>query len=407
MGDALASGEIVLDGGLIRIATTGTQSRVRGTRAPYEAANRILNQTGLAQLLAAVDSATQYSKAILGRAPRSAGELSDLYAGLLVHGTEIETSAIARAFPEASLEGVPQMVRMLANRQRLRKANERVVAYLCSHRNGPACTAPMFTARSASLTLGWRLWKAAYDPRHHRQAIPAYGLFIREYGVPRDLPIAVPYGSVPEALATLLERRNRQRTPNPMARRALDAALGNEGSGIVVAKLLGFDVFTPLDQSAKRRLWVPAGAAVPPGLQAAVSEGVSLPAIRKGWQSLVRLAQLVLRRDMGAEPGEMIDVGAASCVAQRHLGRLIRTIHACAYFSNAAFRAELRQFFSEQQWLETLRQAIHHGRVRPAPGGHKSIPRSSDETLTLLANIVLAGAVMSSAKKSDEGCRLP
>lgn len=383
MSAALASGEITVQGGAIHIARTRTPSPARETLPPYAAVNRMLRQTRLTDLLERVDAATEYSKAILRRAPRSAGERSDLYAALLVHGTEIETSEIARVIPQAGLEGVPQMMRLLANRERLRHANERVVAFLCRHPNAGSAV-PTLSAGSACLALAWRLWKAAYDPRHHRQAIPAYAGFIGRHGIPRDLPIAAPEGAIQQTVASLL------------ARCELDAALVDEASGIVIGKLIGLDVFTPSRASAQRRLWVPAGSAVSPGLQATVSEGVSLPAIRKGWQSLARLGQLLVRGDPGQEPRELAHLRATSCVAERHLGRLIRTLHACMYYSNGAFRAALQQSFSEQQRLEALRQAIYHGPARARRRQYESMPPSSAETLTLLTNIFLAGALTAS-----------
>lgn len=392
IGEALASGEIVLDGGLVRIAGTRTQSLTPKMPGLSGAMTRILNETAFTELLPRVDSATEYSTAILGKAPRSTRELSDLYAALLVHGTAIDTSVIARMFPHATLDGVPRAMRMLANRERLRKANERVVAYLCSHANGPECAGPMLTTRSARLALGWRLWKAAHDPRHHRHAVQAYARFIERHGIPRELPVVAPYRRIRQALAPLLRRHYGANTANPAEH---EAALDNGLSAIVIAKLLGFDVFTPLDVSTTHRLWVPAGTAVPPSLAGAVTRGVSLPAIRKGWHGLVRLAHLAGQGATRAELRGHVHQGGASCrVAHRHLGRLIRTLHSCACLSNAAFRSELEQFFSEQHSLERLRQAVYRGPYRRKAGGTKSIPASSDETLTLLTNIVLVGSAI-------------
>ena len=59
---------------------------------------------------------------------------------------------------------------------------------------------------------------------------------------------------------------------------------------MAIAKLLGFDLCPRLRDLAERKLYLPRGFIVPDGLEAVTVRRVSLAAIERGWDELLRLA---------------------------------------------------------------------------------------------------------------------
>ena len=59
------------------------------------------------------------------------------------------------------------------------------------------------------------------------------------------------------------------------------------------AKLLGFDLCPRLRDLAERKLYLPRIFSVPEGLEAVTVRSVSLTAIERGWDELLRLAASV------------------------------------------------------------------------------------------------------------------
>jgi hypothetical protein len=76
--------------------------------------------------------------------------------------------------------------------------------------------------------------------------------------------------------------------------------------------------------------------------------------------------------------------------AGNSLGRLIRTIYLCDYFSNPVFRRELHRILNHGESVHALERAIYVGRVAPARGRRPDESVAISGALTLLTNLVMA-----------------
>ncbi|MBT1315057.1 Tn3 family transposase, partial [Phocaeicola dorei] len=133
---------------------------------------------------------------------------------------------------------------------------------------------------------------------------------------------------------------------------------GYTNVGMAVAKLLGFDLCPWLRNLSERKLYLPRSLQVPDGLAGAVSPDISLKAIREGWDGLLRLvasihsgrvsAIVALQRFGSAAQGDPIHR------ATDHLGKLLRTLFLCDFFSNTEFRRELRTLLNRGESVHQL-----------------------------------------------------
>ncbi|MET3215858.1 UNVERIFIED_ORG: hypothetical protein ABIC48_003627 [Burkholderia territorii] len=76
--------------------------------------------------------------------------------------------------------------------------------------------------------------------------------------------------------------------------------------------------------------------------------------------------------------------------AADQLGKLLRTLFLCDYFSNAAFRRELHTLLNRGESVHQLQRAIYTGRVAPERGRRRDEMVAISGSLTLLTNLVIA-----------------
>ncbi|MBK3844194.1 Tn3 family transposase, partial [Paraburkholderia aspalathi] len=120
----------------------------------------------------------------------------------------------------------------------------------------------------------------------------------------------------------------------------------------------------------------------------------SLKAIRDGWDELLRLvasirsgrvsAIVALQRFGSAAQGDRVHRAAD------HLGKLLRTLFLCDYFSNADFRRELHTLLNRGESVHQLQRAIYIGKVAPERGRRRDEMVAISGSLTLLTNLVIA-----------------
>jgi TnpA family transposase len=164
--------------------------------------------------------------------------------------------------------------------------------------------------------------------------------------------------------------------------------------GIALAKLLGFDLCPRLKNLRERRLHLPTGHDIQGALHDVLQADVSLRAIRAGWDELLRLAASILRGEMSAVYA-LERFGAAArgdrlYRAGTELGRLLRTVYLCDYFSNAVFRREIHRQLAHGESTHSLQRAIYAGRIDPKRGRRDDELRAISASLALLTNIVMA-----------------
>ena len=131
--------------------------------------------------------------------------------------------------------------------------------------------------------------------------------------------------------------------------------------------LLGFDLCVWLRDLAERKLYLPAGVALPEGLERLPTGRVSLRKIREGWDPLLRLVASI-RRGLLSPKEALERLGRAAAGdpmrdAADALGKLLRTIFLCDFLTQPAFRRELRTLLNRGESVHQLQRAIYHGRL--------------------------------------------
>ena len=163
---------------------------------------------------------------------------------------------------------------------------------------------------------------------------------------------------------------------------------------MAIAKLSGFDLYPQLRNLSERKLYLPRGHAAPDALDLVLVKEVSLPAIRKGWDELLRLvasirsgrvsANIALQRFGSAAQGDGLHRAAD------HLGRLLRTLFLCDYFSNPELRREIHAILNRGESVHLLQRAVYLGKVPTERGRRRDELIAISGSHTLLVNLVLA-----------------
>ena len=106
---------------------------------------------------------------------------------------------------------------------------------------------------------------------------------------------------------------------------------------MTIAKLLGFDLCPRLRDLRERKLFVPRGWLVPETPEGVTVRRVSVKAIERGWDDLVRLAASIHVGKVSAA-NAIHRLGSAAVGdplhrAAEHLGHLLRTLFLCDYLA--------------------------------------------------------------------------
>ncbi len=174
--------------------------------------------------------------------------------------------------------------------------------------------------------------------------------------------------------------------------------MGYTNVAMAVAKLLGFDLCPQLRNLSERRLFVPRRMDVPDALAVATVDDISERAIIKGWNELLRLIasirigrvspKFVLEKMGSAAQGDPLHKAAD------HLGKLLRSLYLCDFFSNEDFRREIHTLLNRGESVHQLQRAVFHGRVMPERGRRSDEMRAISGSHALLTNIVIAWNTM-------------
>jgi len=173
---------------------------------------------------------------------------------------------------------------------------------------------------------------------------------------------------------------------------------GYTNAAMSIAKLLGFDLCVRLQRLSERKIYLPWGAQVPEDLERLQIGKASLKKIREGWDGLLRLIASIRQGKLTARDA-LARLGSAAKgdpvhAAADELGKLLRTIFLCDYFTNPDFRREMHALLNRGESVHFLQRAVYHGRVGVTRA------RRSDELMaisgahTLLTNVVIAWNTM-------------
>ena len=100
--------------------------------------------------------------------------------------------------------------------------------------------------------------------------------------------------------------------------------------------------------------------------------------------AVVIIGLFALQRFGSAAQGDLVHRAAD------HLGKLLRTLFLCDYFSNAEFRRELHTLLNRGESVHQLQRAIYIGKVAPERGRRRDEMITISGSLTLLTNLVIA-----------------
>ena len=159
------------------------------------------------------------------------------------------------------------------------------------------------------------------------------------------------------------------------------------------SRLQTFDLYPQLSNLRGRRLTVPKGMGIPKGLASVVDATLQLDCIKERWDDLLRIsasisngtvsAVLVLERFGSAAQGDPIYRAA------KMLGRLLRTIYLCDFFTKPTFRREIHRVLNRGESVHTLQRAIHSGEIPHERGRRPEEMHAISGSLALLTNLVI------------------
>lgn len=401
LSEAVDAGEVSIDpsSGLVHTPRMEALAQDPAADASRNAMFSIIGEVQIGDVIVEIDAACGYSEILLGRRAKSTQELVACYAALLAHGTENDAKGVAAMVPGIEVAHISAAMRSLEAHGRLRRANQRVVEFQRRH----AITTHWGTGTKASsdmmaLDASRHLYNSRTDPRRRTRAVGLYTHVLDVYGIAHDEPIVhnERQGSV---AVSGVEEYNAAQTDEKMRLSLL--AVDTHGYTFVamaLSKLLGFDLCPQLRDLAERRLYLPRGFKLPENLEDIALTNVSEGAIKKGWDELLRLIASI--RSGMVTPKEVLEKMGSSAQgdpihkAADHLGRLLRTLFLCDYFSNPEFRREIHTLLNRGESVHQLQRAVYFGRLGQQRGRRRDEMRAISGAHTLLTNLVIAWNTM-------------
>jgi TnpA family transposase len=362
-------------------------------RKTREAVFKHIGPVQLPDLLLEVDAATHFSEALLARRPSSSNELLAIYGALLAHGTDLDAKGVGSMIPGIDAAHISTAMRAVELSGRLRRANERVSEYqnalpiAALWGDGTKGSADMM-----AMDASRHLWTARVDPRRRTYAAGLYTHVRDRWGLFYDQPIVLNERQAGVAVEGV-EQHNRAEDRIRISLLAVDTH-GVTNVAMAVAKLLGFDLCPRLRDLRERKLFVPRGWPVPESLEGVTVRRVSVKAIERGWDELVRLAASIRAGKVSAAHAihrlGSAAVGDPLHRAAEHLGRLLRTLFLCDYLAIPDYRREIHTLLNRGESVHQLQRAIHGGQVAPERGRRRQEMAAISGAHALLTNIVVA-----------------
>jgi TnpA family transposase len=381
------------DAGLLHLPRLEALPEDPEPRKMIELMFRQIGDVQLPELMLEVDAHTNFSEILLGRRAYNEQELIALYAALIAHGTEIDAKGVASMTPQLDPVEVNMAMRTLETQGRLRSANDRIVDFQMRHDiarhwgSGETASSDMM-----SLDASRHLWNARVDPRRRTHAVGIYTHVHDRHGIIYDQPIVLnerQAGAAIEGVVNYNDSTDRVR----LQLLSVDTH-GYTNVAMAISKLLGFDLCPRLRNLSERKLYLPRRMEGPTELKRALANEVSLTAIRKGWDQLLRLvasirsgrvsATVALQRFGSAAQGDPVHRAAD------HLGKLLRTLYLCDYMTNVEFRREIHTILNRGESVHQLQRAVYYGRVPPERGRRANEMIAISGSHVLLTNLVIA-----------------
>lgn len=348
-----------------------------------------LPRVQLPELLIAADGETHFTWELLNRAPSAPEELRPVYAAILVAAMGLDRSEAASMMPGIRPSAIRKASFQIEDEKALRRANDRVVAFLLSQPLAKAW-GDGYEASSdlMSLDVSRHVWMARVDPKRRRYAIGTYTHVLDQWGIVYDQPLLLATRQAGAAIEGAIRQ-----SVTRLERLAVDTH-GYTDLGMAVAKTLGFDLCPRLYALRDRQLHVPRGAPFPGALAPLIAPDVSLSAIDAGWDEYLRLVATIEQGWRSAtDVLERFGSSARTDPAHRAghaLGQLIRTIYLCDYYTLPEFRRSVHQVLNRGESVHALQRQIC-ARALPARRGRRAEDLiATSGALTLVTNCVMA-----------------
>lgn len=385
----VTSGRLEIAGGDFTLEKLEKEQLPPDVAAARAAITAEIGPVQLPEILLHTDVLTRYSDVAFGSPARNERELLLRYAAILGHGTEMNASGIALMIPGFDPEEVSAAMQQLQYEDGPGRAMQRLVEYIESlpviRAAGDGSTA---SSDMMSLPTSRQLWNSRRDPRRQTPSVGMYTHVHDRWPIIYHMPIVLGDRQAGAAIEGVVRQLYID-----IARLAVDTH-GYTDVAMGVARLLGFDLCPRLKNLRERRLTVLRGTDVPECLAAVTDGTLDLACVHEQWDQLVRIAAsihngttsavLALERFGTAAQGDPVYKAAKT------LGRLMRTIYLCDYFTKSDFRRELHRILNRGESVHTLQRAIHFGEVPHQRGRQKEELQAISGSLALLTNVVIA-----------------
>ena len=327
------------------------------------------------------------------------GTLLELRRGLkrgsvLAHVTALDAAGIALMMPQVTAEQVLSAMRYVEEEGALKAANQTVVAF---QRRYPITKAwgdgTLASADLTSLDVSKHLWNARRDPRRRQPAIGSYTHLGDFWSLFNDMPLLLHERQAGAGIEGAIRQKD-----IPVATLCVDTH-GYSEFAMAIAKLLGLDLCPRLKRLQERKLFVPnKGIVIPGELKDVIDFDVSLRAIIKEWDTLVRITASIETGETSA----LVAIAHFGSVARGdpvhtagvHLGRLVRSLFLCDYLTNEVFRRTIHRILAHGESVHTLQRAIHDGTPSKPRGRRPEELMATSGALTLLTNLCLTWNTM-------------
>lgn len=356
--------------------------------------NRI-GEVQLPDLLVETDALCGFSQALLGRKARDERELTALYGALVGLATGRTAKAVAKMLPGVEVAHISSAMRTIEFPGRLRRANQalldfhRTIPLMRCYGDGTSGSADMM-----SVAASQHLAKSRTDPRMRTWAVGMYTHVLDTWGIVYDQPLVLmERQGAPAVHGVQMYNAELQGTDRLRLDILAVDTHGYTAISMAVAKLLGFDLCPRLHSSAERKLYVPTRLDTPDELRDVVDPSVVERHIEEGWELLLRLcasiktgrttALLALQRLGSAAHGDALHKAGDA------LGKLLRTVYLCDFFTVKEFRREILVLLNRGESSHALERDLGHAPIRHDRGRRQDELDAISGSLALLTNIVL------------------
>lgn len=361
---------------------------------------KIIGAVQQGHLLVEVDARTGFSEMLLGRKARAEVELKSVYGAVIALGTGTDPKTVAKMIPDLQVSQISAAMRSIEADGRLAKANSRVVDFQQSFPitklwgDGDKASADSMTVDTSP-----HLYLSRMEYRRKQPGIGIYTHVLGSYSLFYNQPIVLNERQASSAVHGV-EHYNATRREDQLKLSILAVDThGYTNCAMAVAKLLQFDLCVRLRKLSERMLYLPPSLEeLPEALDRLKTGKVSLKKIRQGWDELLRLVASI--RDGRLTAREALErLGSAAkgerlFAAADELGKLLRTIFLCDYFSKPAFRREMHSLLNKGESVHQLQRVVHQGRIGTQRARRGSELWAISGAHTLLTNCVIGWNTM-------------